>query len=224
MTKTTGRTRGSLEVQLNALRDDLLKMGALAKEAVHKAVQALKEQDLELAQAVADGDETVDRLEHEIERKCLMLLALQQPMAADLRAVGSTLKTITDLERIADHAVDIASAALRIGRGPLIKPLVDIPRMAAVIEEMLDGGLRALVSRDVRLALEAAARDEEVDHLYAQVYRELLTYMMEDPRTIRQATHLLFVAAHLERIGDHVTNLSEWTVYLVQGDRRDLNA
>lgn len=223
MVKAAGKTRGSFEAELGLLREDLLRMGALVKEAVHRAVQALKEQDLELAQEVVDGDEVVDTMEHEIEEKCLRLLALQQPMAVDLRAIGTALKTVTDLERMADHSSDIAKVALRIGREPLIKPLVDIPRMAAIIEEMLDGGLKAYVTRDVAAAQEVARRDEDVDHLYAQIYRELLTYMLENPRTIRQATHLLFVAQHLERIADHVTNVSEWVVYLVHGEMRDLN-
>ncbi len=217
------RARSSFETQLGSLREDLLKMGALVKEAVTRSVEALRRQDLDLAQAIIDGDETVDDLEKDVEQKCLMLLALQQPMAADLRFIGTTLKTVTDLERIADHAVDIAKIALRIGHEPHIKPLVDIPRMAEVVESMLDDGLRAFVSRDVDLALEVASRDDEVDHLYGQVFRELLTYMLEDPRTIRQATHLLFAAQHLERVGDHVTNLSEWVLYLVKGEMRDLN-
>lgn len=218
-----GKTRGSFESQLGALREDLLRMGALVKDAVGRSVEALRLQDLEMAQRVVDGDETVDRLEKEIEQKCLMLLALQQPMAADLRFIGTALKTVTDLERMADHGVDIAKIALRIGHEPHIKPLVDIPRMADMVETMLDQGLQALVTRDVESAVEAAARDDVVDHLYEQVFRELLTYMLEDPRTIRQATHLLFAAQHLERIGDHVTNLAEWVLYLVRGELRDLN-
>jgi phosphate transport system protein len=205
------------------LREDLLKMGALVKEAVSRSVEALKSQDLTLAREVVDGDEVIDEFEHEIEQKCLMLLALQQPMAVDLRFIGTALKTVTDLERMADHACDIAKIAMRIGHEPLIKPLVDIPRMTAAIEEMLDEGLAALIGRDPERALEAAKRDDEVDHLYGQVFRELLVFMLEDPRTIRQATHLLFVAQHLERIADHVTNLSEWVVYLVKGELRDLN-
>jgi len=218
-----GRTRGTFEAQLGELREDLLKMGALVKDAVARSVEALRLQDLELAQAVVDGDETVDNLEKEIEQRCLMLLALQQPMAVDLRFIGTALKTVTDLERMADHAVDIAKIALRIGHEPHIKPLVDIPRMGDTVEGMLDDGLQALVTKDVERALEAAERDDIVDHLYGQVFRELLTYMLEDPRTIRQATHLLFAAQHPERIADHVTNLAEWVLYLVKGELRDLN-
>jgi len=218
-----GKSRGTFETQLGLLREDLLKMGALVKDALARSVRALTEQDLDLAQAVVDGDEAVDNLEKEIEQKCLMLLALQQPMAADLRFIGTALKTVTDLERMADHAADIAKIALRIGREPHIKPLIDIPRMADVVEGMLDDGLRAFVARDVDAAVNVARRDDEVDHLNGQVFRELLTYMLEDPRTIRQATHLLFAAQHLERVGDHVTNLSEWVLYLVKGELRDLN-
>lgn len=223
MGKNVARTRGSFETELGLLREELLKMGGLVSRALRDSVEALRAQDLDLAQAVVDGDEVIDELEHQIEQRCLMLLALQQPMAVDLRAISATLKTITDLERMADHASDIAKVALRIGHEPLIKPLVDIPRMASIIGEMLDGGIKALVTRDVALARQLAARDEEVDHLYGQIYRELLTYMMEDPRTIRQATSLLFVGSHLERVADHVTNLSEWVIYMVQGERCDLN-
>ncbi len=223
MVDAKSRGRSTFDGQLELLREDLLKMGALVKDAVRRAVRALKEQNLTVAREIVDGDEVVDALEHEIEQKCLMLLALQQPMAVDLRFIGTALKTVTDLERMADHATDIAKIVLRIGREPLIKPLVDIPRMARIIEEMLDEGLRAFVGRDAEGALEVAKRDDEVDQLYGQVFRELLTYMLEDPRTIRQATHLLFVAQHLERVADHVTNLSEWVVYLVRGERKDLN-
>jgi phosphate transport system protein len=223
MVDAAGRARGSFEAELDLLREDLLRMGVLVREAVHRAVRALKDQDLELAQKVVDGDEIIDTMEHEIEEKCLRLLALQQPMAVDLRTIGTALKTVTDLERMADHSSDIAKVALQIGRASLIKPLVDIPRMSAIIEEMLDGGLKAYVTRDVTAAQAVALRDEDVDHLYAQIYRELLTYMLQDPRTIPQATHLLFVAQHLERIADHVTNVAEWVVYLVHGELRNLN-
>jgi len=217
------RTRGAFETQLGSVREDLLKMGALVKDAVARAVRSLADQDLDLAQAVIDGDEVVDNLEKEVEQKCLMLLALQQPMAADLRFIGTALKTVTDLERMADHAVDIAKIALRIGHEPHVKPLIDIPRMADLVEGMLDDGLQAFIGRDADRAIEVAGRDDQVDHLYGQVFRELLTYMLEDPRTIRQATHLLFAAQHLERVGDHVTNLAEWVLYLVRGELRDLN-
>jgi len=223
VTDGTGRSRETFESELSLLREDLLKMGGLVREAVHRSVQALKEQDLALAQAVVEGDEALDIMEHEVEQSCLKLLALQQPMAVDLRFIGTALKTVTDLERMGDHASDIAKVALRIGTEPLIKPLVDIPRMAAIIESMLDDGLRAFIGRDTEAALAVAKRDDEVDALYGQIYRELLTYMLEDPRTIRQATHLLFVGQHLERIADHVTNLSEWVVYLVKGELLDLN-
>ncbi len=223
MADIRGRTRGTFEAQLGGLREDLLRMGALVREAVRRSVKSLKDQDLDLAKAVVEDDEVVDTLEHDIETKCLTLLALQQPMAVDLRFIGTALKAVTDLERMADHASDIAKVALRIGRTPLIKPLVDIPRMAEAVERMLEDGLRAFVGRDAEAALEVATRDDEVDQLCGQVYRELLTYMMEDPRNISQATNLLFVAQYLERVGDHVTNLAEWVVYLVKGERRDLN-
>ncbi|HEY8449770.1 MAG TPA: phosphate signaling complex protein PhoU [Bacillota bacterium] len=215
--------RTSLEQELNELQARLIRMGTLVEEAIRTAVESLKNRDLEAAQRVIDGDAAIDDLELEIEQACLRLLALQQPMAGDLRAIGTMLKLVTDLERMADHATDIARATLRIGQDPLIKPLVDIPRMAELAQEMLRQGLNAYLARDPELALAMAKRDDELDGLYKQVFRELLVLMMSNPATIEQATQLLMVAQHLERVGDHATNLAEWVVYLVQGERRELN-
>lgn len=209
--------------QLEELQEELLKMGTLVEEAIHRAVRSLSEKDSALAHQVIDADDQVDEAELDIERRCLALFALQQPMATDLRLVGTALKFITDLERMADHAVDIAKITLRLEGQPLIKPLVDIPRMAELAQAMVREALASYVNRDAELAYAMIARDDEVDHLYGQIFRELLTYMMEDPRTIKQATHLIFVAMYLERIADHATNLGEWTIYMVTGERKELN-
>ncbi|MCL4425064.1 MAG: phosphate signaling complex protein PhoU [Firmicutes bacterium] len=216
-------TRDSFHAQLQDLQDQLLKTGWLVEEVIVEAVNSLKEQDLERARKVIEGNDRVDQLTMDIENQCLRLLALQQPMARDLRAIGTALKIITDLERMADHAVDIARVTLRIGDEPLIKPLVDIPRMAETVRLMIRESLYAYVRQDVDLAEKMIKRDDIIDHLYSQIFRELLLYMLEDPGTIPQATQLLFVGSHLERVADHATNLGEWVIYMVTGERKELN-
>ncbi|PZN09472.1 MAG: phosphate transport system regulatory protein PhoU [Bacillota bacterium] len=216
-------TRVSYHAELDALRRDLLRMGTQVEEAIRLAVESLKERNAEKAQRVLALEDEVDRMELDIERRCLNLIALQQPMAGDLRQIGMTLKVITDLERMADHAHDIAKVTLRLGDEPLIKPLVDIPRMAEIAEKMVRDGLKAFVEGDVELARAMVARDDELDHLFNQIFRELLMIMREKPGTVEQATQLLMVASHLERIGDHATNLAEWVIYLVTGVREELN-
>lgn len=216
-------SRNTFRRELEVLQRDLLKMGTMVEASIFTAVKSLKEGDAQAAQAIVDGDASIDALEVDIERRSLQLLALQQPMASDLRLIGTTLKIITDLERIADHAADIAKVTLRLAGQPLIKPLVDIPRMADISQQMVAEGLQAFIERDAGRAERMALRDEEVDHLYNQIFRELLVIMLEDPRTVRQATYLLFVAMYLERVADHATNLAEWVIYMVTGDRRELN-
>lgn len=216
-------TRKSFHVALQQLERELLRMGTLVEEAIYKAVNSLKERDVALARGIVEGDDLIDRMQVNIEQNCLQLLALQQPLARDLRAIGTALKITTDLERMADHAVDIAKITVRLEGQPLIKPLVDIPRMAEIARSMLRDSLNAYVNRDTALALEMIERDHEVDHLYNQIFRELLVIMIENPKTITQATHLLFVAQYLERIGDHATNLGEWIIFMVTGERKDLN-
>lgn len=216
-------TRKSFHTELAKLQEEILRMGTAVEEAIHLAVKSLKDRDSDLAKKVIMNDDQVDRLELAIEKKCLNLLALQQPMASDLRVIGTALKLITDLERMADYAADIAKVTIRLEGQPLIKPLIDIPRMAEITQVMVRDALTAYVDRNLNLAYEMSKRDHEVDHLYNQVFRELLTFMMEDPRTIQQATYLLFVARYLERIADHATNIGEWIVYMVTGERKDLN-
>ncbi|WPD18374.1 phosphate signaling complex protein PhoU [Thermaerobacter composti] len=216
-------TRISYHAELDALRQDLLRMGTQVEEAIRLAVDSLKERDAAKARRVLELEDQADRMELDIERRCLNLIALQQPMASDLRQIGMTLKVITDLERMADHAHDIAKVTLRLGSEPLIKPLVDIPRMAEIAEKMVRDGLKAFVEGDVELARAMVARDDELDHLFNQIFRELLMIMREKPGTVEQATQLLMVASHLERIGDHATNLAEWVIYLVTGVREELN-
>lgn len=215
--------RQSFHEDLNQLVTDLLIMGDLVEQSIKKSVTALKNQDIELAKEVIEEELKIDEMELKIEDNCLKLIAMQQPMAKDLRKIATGLKIITDLERIADHAYDIAKVCIRIGNDPLIKPLVDIPRMAEKVQQMVKKALDAFVNENVGLAYEVCSDDDEVDSLHKQIFRELLTYMMEDPRNISQATQLLFVSSYLERIGDHATNLGEWLIYMVTGERKELN-
>ncbi len=207
------------EEKMSWLQDKLQQMGNLVEDAIAKSVEALKNQNLELAQAVIDGDDLIDDLEREIEEKILEVIATQQPMAKDLRRVATLFKMISDLERMADYATSIAKITLRIANQPLIKPLVDIPRMAILSQKMVKQALDAYVREDVDLARAVGKDDDEVDQLFSQIFRELLTVMMENPKTITQATHLLFVGRWLERISDHATNIAEEVIFLVTGDK-----
>ena len=211
------------EEKMKALQEMLQHMGSLVEVSIARTIEALKTQNLELAQAVIDGDDLIDDLEEEIEAKCLEVIATQQPMAKDLRRVATLFKMINDLERMADYATSIAKITLRIGQQPLIKPLVDIPRMAFLSQKMVKQALDAYVREDINLAAEVGKDDDEVDKLFGQIFRELLTIMMENPKTITQATHLLFVGRWLERISDHATNIAEDVIFLVTGDKINLN-
>lgn len=212
-------TRQTYDQELETLRKELLAMGELVAAAIDDAVTSLANQDLDLARKVIAGDDVIDNLEISIEDKCMVLIARQQPMARDLRIISTGLKITTDLERMGDHAYDIANVTLRIAGQPLIKPLVDIPRMAEMAQKMLYDSLEAYTRMDIALAEQVCLADDAVDDLYQQVFRELLTYMMEDPKTIGQATQLIFVGRYLERIADHATNIAEWVIYLVTGQR-----
>jgi phosphate transport system protein len=215
--------RESFQEQLNNLRNYILLMGKLVETAIETAMAALKRQDLDLAEKVVMDDEKIDRLELDIERRCLSLLALQQPMARDLRFIGTALKINTDLERMGDYASNIAKVVLSLGEEPLIKPLVDLPRMADLAQKMVRENLAAYVNQDRDMALKAAMHDHDINILYHQVFNELLAFMTRDAANIKQATYLLFIARYLERIGDHATNLSEWIVYMITGERLELN-
>jgi phosphate transport system protein len=215
--------RSEFQKELDALQMDILKMGSKVEENISKAIDSLAEQDLQLVEEVFKIEQEVDDLEVLIEDKCLRLIATQQPMAKDLRKIAAAFKIITDLERMSDYSVDIAKVTRRIGCEPLIKPLVDLPRMARLAQKMVKDSLDAYVREDQELALSLGTADDAVDTLHNQVFRELLILMMENPRTIKQATHLLFVSQSLERIADHATNISESAIYLVSGKRVDLN-
>jgi phosphate transport system protein len=200
---------------LDTLKQRLLAMGGLAEERARTAVRALVDRDPSLAEGVLGGDEPINQLHIEVDGRAFTLLALQQPMAIDLRAIVSALKINTDLERVGDLAVNIAEAVLRYLRHPPVKPLLDLPRMATIAEEMLRDALDAFVARDTALAQSVLDRDDRLDQLKTQVFRELLTYMLGDTTTIEPSLDLILVSRHLERIGDHATNIAEDVIFMV---------
>jgi phosphate transport system protein len=208
--------RHHFEEELQALKNRLLNMGALVEERVHQAIQALIERRPETTDRIIAGDQDVNDLQIEIDDRCLKLLALQQPMATDLRLITAAMKINSDLERIGDQAVNIAENAARVLAHPPLKPLLDLPRMADITERMTRDSLDAFVRRDPDLARSILARDDEVDQLKDQVFRVLLTYMMADPATIERALGLILVSRNLERIADHATNIAEDVIFLVE--------
>jgi len=216
-------TRKQYHNQLRELKEDTIRMGNIAKDNILGATISLKEHDPELAKNVIEAGSDIDELYAQIEDMCFALLALQQPMARDLRMIGAILKIIIDVERIGDIAFEIAKITIATLEEDHIKPLVDIPRMAEICSDMLASSMESFKNSDDRLAREIAEKDDEVDALFDQVRRELITYMIEDPQTIKNASHLTFVARYLERCGDHITNICESIVYMATGERTDLN-
>jgi len=209
--------RESYYQHLRQLQDELLVLGNMVDKAIGRSVSALKERDLDLAQQVVDEDTIIDCKCREVEEKCVQLIVTQQPVAGDLRLILSIIHLLDELERMGDHAEGIAKIAIMIGDEPPLKPLIDIPRMAEQTRSMLRRGLQAFVNRDAEAAIAINAEDDIVDGLYDQIYRELLTFMIEDPRTITRATRLIWVGHNLERCADRVTNICERTVYLISG-------
>jgi len=222
---TAGRpaTRSSLDRELRAIEDNMLRMGEMVDGAIQASLRALAERDRGLAQQVVDGDAQINRLRFDIEEACLALMATQQPAAGDLRTVVAAMNVVGDLERMADHAAGNARIVLRMGDEPLLKPLIDIPRMAEVCRYMTRDALQAFVRRDGERARQIAAMDDQIDGLYQQVFRELLSFMVEDPKTTSRALFLLFAAHNLERIGDRATNIAERVLFLTSGVMRELN-
>ena len=209
--------------ELAKVRQMVLRLGELVGISIKNSVEALRDHNVEQAEAVIKGDAEIDDHSAKIEIKCMRLLALQQPMARDLRMIGAVIKINLDLERMSDLAVDIAKIVVVIGDEKHIKPLIDIPRMAHVACEMLDSVLQAFSESNPDLAYETAKCDDEIDALFDQIRRELITLMVEDPRKLASASHLTFVARYLERIGDHATNICESVVYMATGERVKLN-
>jgi phosphate transport system protein len=216
-------SRSGFHRELERLQDEVLVLGSMVEKAVSRSVDALRARDVGLARALEAEDVLINRKRFEIEEAALLQIATQQPMASDLRRLAAILQIVTDLERMGDYAAGIAHICVEIGDQPHIKPLIDIPRMADKASSMLRRALDAFVDRDVLAAEAIAAEDDEVDALYQQVYRELLTIMLANPRTIDQATHLLWAAHNLERVADRVQNICERVVFVATGRMREFS-
>jgi phosphate transport system protein len=202
--------------ELDALKQTLLAMGGLVEDQIRRVMTALIERDGDLAQEVIDRDAQVNAYDVEVDEKCVELLALHQPTAGDLRFITTAMKIVTDLERIGDQAVNIAQRALELNEEPQLKPYIDLPRMAEAAQRMVKESLDAFVARDTRLARQVCGEDSAVDALKEQVFRELLTFMMADARTIPRAIRLVLISRFLERVADHATNIAEMVIYMVE--------
>jgi phosphate transport system protein len=201
--------------ELDQLKQTLLAMGALVEDQIRRAMQALVDRDDELAKQVIERDRSVNAYDIEVDEKCVELLALHQPAAGDLRFITTAMKIVTDLERIGDQAVNIAQRARELNMEPQLKPYIDLPRMADAAQRMVKESLDAFVARDTELARRVCADDAPVDALNHQIFRELLTFMMEDPKTIPRAIRLILIARFIERVADHATNIAEMVIYMV---------
>jgi phosphate transport system protein len=210
-------TDRAYEAELKELREKLLSMGGKVEIAISRCVRAVTERDSDLAQKVKEGEREINRLEVEIDEACRRLLALRQPAASDLRFITTALKIVTDLERMGDLAVNIAQRAFDLNQAPPLRPFADLTKLADLAQEQLKKALDAFVESDVQKAEEVMKDDELLDAIYKKLFNELLTFMMEDPRNIRRTTSLMFVAKHLERLGDHATNVAEMVIYMVRG-------
>jgi phosphate transport system protein len=211
----TERVVPHFQDELEQLKTRLLEMGGLAEDRVRASVEGLVSRDMAVVDRVLAGDTPINQLHIEIDNRCFTLLALYQPMAVDLRAIVSAVKINTDLERVGDLAINIAEAVTRYLKHPPVKELIDIPRMAGIAQTMLRDALDAYVRRDIAMAQGVLDQDDELDGLKTQVFRELLTYMLQDPATIEPALDLILVSRHLERIGDHATNVAEDVIFMV---------
>lgn len=215
--------RQIFQEQIRELLEDLLEMGRMVADSIDRSIQSLAKQDEDLARQVIEFDDEINALQHDIDEKCLVLIATQQPMASDLRAILAVSNIAAELERIGDYTEGIARLAVKLAGRPLLKPLIDIPRMAEEGRRMLLTSLDAFARQDVETARQVGEADDLVDALYDQVFRELLVIMMEDPRTITQATYLIWVAHNLERIADRTTNIAERVIFMDSGRIVDLN-
>lgn len=216
--------RSHLDRELRDIQDDLLRLGSMLNTAISRALQSLASRDIALARQIVADDAEINALRFHIEEKCVTVIATQQPAASDLRAIVAAMNIVSDLERMADHAAGIAKVVIKMGDEPLLKPLIDIPRMADECRDMTTRALDAYVARDTEMARAVAARDDIIDELYQQIFRELLSYMLEDPHTVSRALYLLFAAHNLERIGDRAVNIAERVIFLTSGEMKELNA
>lgn len=215
-------TRTVFHKRLREIQDDILAMGSIVSKALLRSIDALKNRDIELAHQIINDDQKINSKRFEIEEKCIQLIATQQPMASDLRIIVAVLNIIIEVERIGDYAAGIAKIVIMIGDEPPLKPLIDIPRMADQTVDMLRRSLSAFISRDAEATKKIIAEDDLVDNLYDQVFRELLVFMAENPKTITRATRLIWVAHNLERAADRVTNICERVVFIVTGKMEEI--
>jgi phosphate transport system protein len=215
--------RSAFHKKLREIQDDILIMGSMVSKATLLAIEALQKRDLAMANQIIADDKKINRKRFDIEEKCIQLIATQQPMASDLRTIVAVLNIITELERIGDYAEGNAKITIMIGNEPPLKPLIDIPRMADKTADMLNRSLTAFINHDADAAMKISAEDDFIDNLYDQVFRELLTFMAEDPKTITRATRLIWVTHNLERSADRVTNICERIVFMVTGKMEESN-
>jgi phosphate transport system protein len=216
-TMTTQHTDKKYEEELTKLREEILYMGGLVEDQIQKAIKSLVDRDSDLANIIVERDHEVNRLDVEIDELCIKLLALHQPAGIDLRLITTGLKITTDLERIGDMAVNICERALELNQEPQLKPYIDIPRMARISQRMIHESLDAFVREDTELALKVCKDDDDVDQLNAQIFRETLTFMLENVQTISRATKISSISKYLERIADHATNIAEMVIFMVKG-------
>jgi len=217
-------SRYLFDKSLREIQNDILRMGGLVEKAIYDSVDAFMNQDVTSAAGVIMGDERIDELFLEIEDKCIKLIATQQPIAKDLRIAVTGIKILTSLERMADHAVDIARATMCLSGHPmLVRPIQEIPRMARIARQMVKDGLDSYVHRDVEKAREMCSMDDQVDFIFSHVFRDTIISMGENPDVVTQGAYLLYVSRYIERIADHATNIGESVIYLVTGERRELN-
>lgn len=214
--------RKTFETEIQQLKDELLLLGSMVEQQILDSVEALKKRDIDAARRIYDTDSRVNAKRYAIEEQVMIVIATQQPMAHDLRLLASILEIAGELERMGDYAKGIATVNMRMGNEPLLKPLIDIPRMAQKGADMLHRALTAFINEDVEAALAIPPEDDEVDGLYNQVYRELMTFVLADPRTIDRANYLLWTAHNLERVADRVTNICERTVFIATGEIKEI--
>lgn len=214
--------RKTFESEIQQVKDDVLVLGSMVEKAIIDSVETLKKRDIKASQKLFEEDQDINKKRFEIENKLMILIATQQPMAHDLRLLASCMEIISELERMGDYAKGIANINIRMGDAPLLKPLIDVPRMAQKGADMLHRALTAFVNEDVETSKTIPVEDDEVDALYNQVYRELMTYVIQDPTTIERANWLLWVAHNLERFADRVSNICERTIFIVTGEMAEI--
>ena len=216
--------RKTFETDIQQVKDEILVLGSMVEEAIINTVEALKKRDIKASEEILKADKLINQKRFDIENKLMILIATQQPMAHDLRLLASSMEIISELERMGDYAKGIANINIRMGDDPLLKPLIDVPRMAQKGVDMLHRALTAFVNEDVETAKALPVEDDEVDALYNQIYRELMTFVIQDPKTIERANWLLWVAHNLERVADRVTNICERTIFIATGDMTEVKA